>query len=250
MLRSWFGWALLGLLAYLVALVLTLPARQVVHWAKLPLTSVQGSLWHGSAGVRIGKESIEHVSWRLHPVWPWKGALGAQLDIRQQGWQGAGKITLTWNGALHARNVSLEGPLDSPFISRRLVVPARGQARLRVVRAIWRHGLAQTEGAELALRDPAIQFGDWIKLGDQRASLDVRDGRLHAQLGDLGGPLELRGTLEGDARAGLGFDARLNASPSASAALVDTLKLLPPHPQGGFRAQARLSAPWLATPAN
>ncbi|MEW6766162.1 MAG: type II secretion system protein N [Pseudomonadota bacterium] len=250
MLRSWIGWALLGLLAYLIALVLTLPARQVVHWAKLPLTSVQGSLWHGSAQVRIGKESIEHVAWRVHPAWPWQGALGAHIDARQQGWQGVGEITMGWNGALHARDVSLDGPLDSPFISRRLAIPARGQARLKLDRATWRHGLAQAEGAVLELRDPAIQFGDWLTLGNQRASLAVRNGRLDAQLGDLGGPLELRGTLQGDAKAGLSFEARLAARPGASPALEDALRLLPNHPQGGARAQSRLSAPWLATPTN
>ncbi|MEW6445070.1 MAG: type II secretion system protein N [Pseudomonadota bacterium] len=244
--RAWLGWGLFALAIFLSTLLLTLPAHLAARWAGLPLTGAQGTLWHGSAGLEIGAQRIEHIEWRIHLLWPWQGPFGAELELRQQGWQGRGEAMLAWNGALHVRDARLEGPLDSPVSSRMLPVPVRGQAHINLREAVWRNGLIRAEGAVLTLSAPSIRLDDWIALGDQRAELEVRQGVLDGRLADLGGPLEVHGTLNGRLASGLSLDARLNARPHASPTLAETLRLLPPHPQGGAGAKARFAAPWLA----
>jgi len=248
MIRPLFGWGLLTLLAYLFFLLLTLPAQHVVAWSKLPMTEVRGSLWAGSGTLRAGGEVIPNVRWRLHPIWPWQGALGAQVEAEHQGWQAAGALHLAWNGSLRVQDATVSGPLDSPLLTRHTPLPLQGQVRLHIPRADWQHGLAQAEGVTLEVLNPRLLLGEPLALGDLDAKIEVTDGRLDGRLHDRGGPLELKGRLEGDARTGIVFEANLKPRPGAPAALAANLRLLPTAPEGGAHLQTRLGAAWLATP--
>ncbi len=248
MTRPMLGWGLLALLSYLLFLLLTLPAQRVAAWSGAPLTEVRGSLWAGSGTLTLQGENLRNLQWRLHPVWPWQGALGAVIAAEHQGWQAAGELRLGWNGTLRVNDVTLSGPLDSPLLARHLPLPITGQARLHIPRADWRGGLAEAEGVILEVFKPRIMLGEALALGDLAAELDVVGGRLHGRLHDKGGPLELAGQLQGDARSGLALEASLKARPGAPTALADNLRLLPAAPEGGARIHARLTAPWLAQP--
>ncbi|MEW6691261.1 MAG: type II secretion system protein N [Pseudomonadota bacterium] len=248
MTRPMLGWGLLALLSYLLFLLLTLPAQRVAAWSGAPLTEVRGSLWAGSGTLTLQGENLRNLQWRLHPVWPWQGALGAVIAAEHQGWQAAGELRLGWNGTLRMNDVTLSGPLNAPFLARRLPLPLTGQARLHIPRADWRGGLAEAEGVILEVFKPRIMLGEALALGDLAAELDVVGGRLDGRLHDKGGPLELAGQLQGDARSGLALEASLKARPGAPTALADNLRLLPAAPEGGARIHARLTAPWLAQP--
>ncbi|MEW5973996.1 MAG: type II secretion system protein N [Pseudomonadota bacterium] len=248
MTRPMLGWGLLALLSYLLFLLLTLPAQRVAAWSGAPLTEVRGSLWAGAGTLQAGREAIQNIRWRLHPVWPWQGALGAGIAAEHQGWQAAGELRLGWNGTLRLNDATLSGPLDSPLLAHHLPLPITGQARLHIPRADWRGGLAEAEGVILEVFKPRIMLGEALALGDLAAELEVVGGRLDGRLHDKGGPLELAGRIQGDARSGLAFEARLAARPGAPAALADNLRLLPAAPEGGARIHARLTAPWLAQP--
>lgn len=240
-------WGLFALALYLLALVLTLPAQRVVGWTKLPLTEVQGTLWHGSASLAVAGEEIENLGWRLHPVWPWQGVLGASVQAEHQKLQAEGVVALRWNGMLRLSDAALSGPLDSPLIARRIPVALAGQAHLTIGRADWHKGLEQAQDVALDIRNSQIRLGQPIAIGDLSATLQITDGKLEGSLRDHGGPLELSGSLAGNARAGVAFEARLKARPNAPAALGENLRLLPGLPDGSARLQTRVPAPWLAT---
>lgn len=248
MTRPMLRWGLLALLSYLFFLLLTLPAERVAAWSGVPLTEVRGSLWAGSGTLRVGREAIQNIHWRLHPVWPWQGVIGAMITAEHQGWQAAGELRLGWSGNLHMNDVTLSGPLDSPLLAHLLPLPITGQARLHIPQADWRGGLAEAEGVLLEVFKPRVMLGEALALGDLAAEIEVIDGRLDGRLHDKGGPLELAGRLKGDARSGLTFEARLAARPGAPAALADNLRLLPAAPEGGARIHTGLTAPWLAAP--
>lgn len=245
--RAILGWGLLALAFYLAALAMTLPAQRVAGWTGLPLAEVRGKLWQGSATVVVSKDVVESVGWRLHPVWPWQGALGARITAQHQGWQADGALALGWNGALHLADATLAGPLDSPLVARLAPLPLGGMARIGIARATWRQGLVDAEGVGVDVRGAQVRLGTPLALGDLAAEVRVDGGRVDGTLRDQGGPLELSGTLKGDARAGLGLDARLKARPNAPAALADNLRLLPANPDGSAHAQGRIPAPWLAS---
>lgn len=249
MTRPMLGWGMLALLSYLLFLLLTLPAQRVAAWSGAPLMEVRGSLWAGSGTLTLQGESLRNLQWRLHPVWPWQGVLGAEVMAEHQGWQATGAVRLGWNGALRVYDTTLSGPLDAPFLARRLPLPLTGQARLAIPHAVWqREGLRKAEGVTLEVFKPKLTLGEALALGDLAAELDVVDGRLDGRLHDKGGPLELSGHVRGDARSGLALEARLKARPGAPTVLADNLRLLPAAPEGGARIHARLTAPWLAQP--
>ncbi|MGK0673502.1 MAG: type II secretion system protein N [Halothiobacillaceae bacterium] len=247
--RPLLGWGLLALLFYLLFLLFTLPAQRVMAWSGVPLTEVRGTPWAGSGILMLQGENLGNLQWRLYPVWPWQGVLGAVITAEHQGWQAVGKVRLGWDGTLRVNDATLSGPLDAPFLARRLPLPLTGQARLTIPQADWRGGLTKAEGVTLELFEPKIMLGDEaLGVGDLAAELDVIDGRLTGQLHDRGGPLELAGQLRGDARSGLVLEARLEARPESPTALADALRLLPAAAEGGGRIHTRLSAPWLAAP--
>lgn len=247
--RPLLSWGLLALLSYLAFLLFTLPAQHVAAWSGAPLTEVRGSLWAGSGGLTLLGERIHNLQWRVHPLWPWQGLLEAELVAEHQGWQARGAVRLDWNGALRVHDAILSGPLDAPFLARRLPLPLTGQARLTIPHAIWqREALAKAEGVTLEVFKPRLTLGEAITLGDLSAELKVVDGRLDGQLRDKGGPLELKGQMDGDARRGLALEANLKARPDAPTTLTEYLRLLPAAPEGGARIHARLPAPWLAAP--
>lgn len=246
--RTWIVWGLAALTFYLFALILTLPAQHIVAWSGAPLAEVQGTLWRGSATLVWQGESLRNVRWHLYPLWPWQGALGATLHIDDQGWQAEGQLRFGWNGRLMLRDALLTGPLDAPLLTRHLPLPLGGQARLAIPRATWHEGLRQAEGVTLEVFKPKLNLGEPLILGDLAVELEVNEGRLEGRLFDKGGPLELHGRIQGDAAHGLALDARIQARPSAPAHLVDTLRLLPPAPDGGVQLSTRRSAPWLAAP--
>lgn len=246
MTRPILGWGLVALLLYLFFLLLALPAQRVAAWAGLPLSEIRGSLWQGTATLHAGREPIRNVRWALHPVWPWQGVLGARVEAEHLGWQAAGDLRLGWSGALHLSEATVSGPLDSPLLARRMPLPVAGQARLHIPRADWQGGLASAEGVVLEVFRLRVMLGEPLALGDLAGGIEVREGRLDGRLRDSGGPLELAGRLQGDARAGLAFEATLKARPDAPAVLAENLALLPAAPGGGARLQTRLAAPWLA----
>lgn len=246
--RAWLGWGLLALVFYLLFLLLTLPAQHVAAWSGAPLAEAQGSLWRGSATLVWQGEALRNLRWRLHPLWPWQGALGATLTIEDQGWQAQGAVRLGWDGRLTLRETWLAGPLDAPLLARRLPLPLSGQARLTIPHAVWQQGLREAEGVTLEVLKPKLMLGEPLALGDLAAELEVSAGRLEGRLFDKGGPLELGGRLQGDAASGLALEASLKARSDAPAHLADTLRLLPTAPDGGARLSTRLPAPWLAAP--
>lgn len=82
--RTLIGWGLFGLTCYLLALLVTLPAARLAAWLGLPASEVRGSAWAGTATLAIAGERLHHLQWRLHPVWPWQGLLGARLSAQDQ----------------------------------------------------------------------------------------------------------------------------------------------------------------------
>ncbi len=109
----WRRFAALGLAAYIVALVATLPARFAVDWG--PGWQVAGTIWHGEA-VRDG---AYRLSWRWAPLRS-LAALAFAADVRFEG----GGIDIA--GSVTARGGQLR--FDGP--SGRGTLPVIGGLRL------------------------------------------------------------------------------------------------------------------------
>jgi len=240
------SWGTLGLGFYLLALVFTLPAAQVVGWLKLPLAEVRGSVWQGSAQLRLPQVQLEKIDWRLGIGVPWSTPLVAEVKVDDASVRAQSLVGLGWNGALHLHDTQLETRLNSPLFARHLPVPLDGMLRFKAASALWSGGLRQAEQTQLEVSELRLLMGEPLLLGSFIAQAEVQNGVLNTTLRDVAGALQLQGEIKGDAASGVSVQAQAQARPGAPAALLDTLNLLPAAPGGGALLQTRVPAPWLA----
>ena len=240
---AWVGFAL-G--TYLLALLATLPAAQIAGWLKLPLAQVQGSVWQGSAQLRLPQVQLENVSWRVGLGAPWSTPLLADVTVQDDSLKAQSTVGLSWNGTITLRATQADVRLNHPLLAQALPVPLEGTAHFALASAQWSQGLRQAEAVQLDVDGLSLMMGEPLVLGSFSAQGEVRDGQLKANLRDTAAAIALQGEIQGDAASGVSLKARAEAKADAPAALRDTLSLLPAAPGGGVLLQTRAPAPWLA----
>lgn len=242
------SWGTLGLGFFLAALLLTLPAAQVAGWLKLPLAKVQGSVWQGSAQLRLPQLQLENLSWRVGIGAPWSIPLVADVTVQDDSLKVHSKLGLSWNGAIILRDTQADMRLNHPLLAQALPVPLEGTVHFALASAQWSQGLRQAEAVQLDVDGLRLVMGEPLVLGSFTAQGEVRDGQLKANLRDTAAAIALQGEIQGDAASGVNLQARAEAKPNAPVALLDTLNLLPAAPEGGVLLQGRVPAPWLTKP--
>ena len=240
------SWGTLSLGFFLVALFLTLPAAQVAGWLKLPLAQVQGSVWQGTAQLRLPQVQLENVSWRVGLGAPWSTPLRADVAVQDDSLQAQSKVGMAWDGAIILRDTQADMRLNHALLAQALLVPLEGTAHFALASAQWSQGLRQAEAVQLDVDGLRLMMGEPLVLGSFSAQGEVRDGQLKASLRDTAAAIALQGEIQGDAASGVSLKARAEAKADAPAALRDTLSLLPAAPEGGVALQTRVPAPWLA----
>ncbi|OYY75137.1 MAG: hypothetical protein B7Y40_01570 [Gammaproteobacteria bacterium 28-57-27] len=242
------AWGLLGLSFYLLALLLNLPAAQVANWLKLPLAEVRGSVWQGSAQLRLPQLQLESVNWRLGLGAPWATPLVADVKVQDDSLKAQSLIGLSWNGAISLRETRADMRLNHVLLAQRLPVQLDGILRFSLPSARWSQGLQQAKDAQLTVDGLRLLASEPLVIGSFAAQGSVTDGKLTANLRDTAAALTLLGDVQGEAASGISLNARAQVKPDAPAELRDTLSLLPAAPDGGALLQGRVPAPWLARP--
>ncbi len=242
------AWITLGLGFFLAALVLTLPAAHLAGWLKLPLAEVRGSVWQGSAQLRLPKLQLERVNWRLGLGAPWVTPLVLHLSVQDDSLKAQSRLGLEWGGGFNLSETRAEMRLNHALLAQGLPVQLDGILRFSLPSARWSQGLQQARDAQLEVDGLRLLMSEPLLLGAFAAQGSVKDGELTAKLRDTAGVLSLQGTVQGDAASGISLNARAQAKPDAPAELRDTLSLLPAAPEGGALLQGRVPAPWLAKP--
>ncbi|MEW5838942.1 MAG: type II secretion system protein N [Pseudomonadota bacterium] len=240
------SWMTLGLGFFLLALLLTLPAAQLVAWLKLPLADVRGSVWQGEARLALPRLQLQSLSWRMGLGAPWATPLVAQIKLKDDSLHAQGRLGLHWDGALSLYDAQADLRLNHPLLTQRLPMALDGALRFSLSAATWSQGVQQAKGVRLELDGLRLLSSEPLILGSFAAQGEVTDGKLTAKLRDTAGVLSLQGAVQGDAASGVSLNARAQAKADAPAELRDMLSLLPAAPDGGASLQGRVPAPWLA----
>lgn len=233
---------LLGSVTLVLALVLRVPAEQVLHRMSLPqgtgLAGVSGTLFHGSATqARLGGVHVGELRWRWLPGALLGAGLGLKLDsggevpfsadvvIRPLGYRIAdltGRIPVQRLGALQERlplPAPLEGAvaLEAVSLSGDDAYPTQASGTVRVL--------------GLRLAAPLD-----IDLGDFEAQLSsAEDAGMAARVRDRGGPLDLQGRLDLAADGGWRMQASIGARPDAPESIGQALGFVGPAGPDGRR---------------
>lgn len=243
---------LIAVLAYVVALALTLPAVQALRFADTApaqLAGVHGTFWRGGARQVVVQDFvIDDVRWRLLPLKLFTGELAAALEARYAGGPAAATVALDWRRELHVR------ALDYRLDARRLVdfmplpiVEFSGDIDTRVEQLTLSEGALQRIDGKVLWKAASLTAPFATRLGDYRLDLQSTERGHRAQLDGSGGALNAQGelTLQRDGR----FVADLTFRPTRSAPpeLVEQLDFLARKQRNGdyvLRRNGRLQDFW------
>ena len=231
----------IGALA-LLAFVLFLLARFPAAWAVgalppgLSCDSIDGTLWSGTCGGLMlrHQQLLGDLAWQLKPARLLLGRLAAHAELTQAADFVNVDLEVSPGGHIDARNVHASVHL-SPTLLPQLPPGLRGVARAELTHIeVTRGRLADLRGT-IEAHDLAQTGGTTTELGNYALSFAGAGGgaAIVGELHDLGGPLDLHGSLRVTADPGFVLEGTVAARPTASPNLVRQLQMLgAPDAQG------------------
>ncbi len=220
---------LLAVVVFLGVLISRLPARWVLAAAgrDIRCASVAGSLWDGyCGGATVGGTPLGDLTWQLHPSQLLRGRLAAHVAAREANASARADVTLGLGGALAARNVVLDLPLDSTLVS---AVPPyiSGTAHANLERIeVTRQGVIKEIEGRISVHDLVDSSGEVTPLGSFVVTFPGGPGTPVGHLRDLGGPLSVDGTLRLTDQPGYDLRAMVAARADAVPSLTNALQYL------------------------
>jgi general secretion pathway protein N len=225
----------LGIAAYAVFLVATLPASFVAEriatgsQGRIAFDGTSGTAWNGTASLttRLPNATIrvERLAWRWLPAQLATGRIAFAVEGSDGTLAGQGEVARTL-GAWHFARWRLSG--DASALSR--YVPLAAAWQPSGILAIEVPGLAfdgtKFNGTATAeWRAATVSLSDVRPLGSWRASLDAADGPARVIVTTIEGPLKVAGTGMIAIPGRVTFTGEARADPAQEKALEPLLKL-------------------------
>lgn len=250
--RRWISWALLGLFAYAVFLVVLLPAglvwEQIRDRGMVPpgvsAQAVAGTLWTGSmARLTLPNNMVlSEVTWAFRPGALLTGRLGWSLSARPPNGHVQGQVAVGAGGlSVSGTRADLDAASTAaPFLVLPIVIEGRLALDLQHL-ALARDGQVRAARGVLGWLDAGAGMPEAVPLGDLRAELAAgEDGALRLVVRDQGGPLIAEGTVELAPGGRYRVDGVAGSRGGADPRLAQALRMLGnPGPDG--RTPIRLS---------
>jgi general secretion pathway protein N len=231
--------AILGIAAYAVFLVATLPASVVARWIAMPgvleLAEARGTLWSGSARAVAGAAQLDTLRWRFEPARLAAGRLAFAVDGYGAGLEGHGRIDRGF-GALEVRDLHVRGDAAALATFAPLAAGWQPDGRLTLdAPAIAWDGREARGTARLEWHDAAIALSSVRPLGSYRVDARGEGGPVKVDVTTLDGALRVTGKGTYTPAGSLTFGGEARAAPSAQAALDPLLNLMGPRRPDGAR---------------
>jgi hypothetical protein len=232
----WIG--ALALLAFALILLARFPAAWVLNKlpAGLSCDAVDGTVWNGTcSGLMLRHQQlIGDLAWQLHPVRLFLGRLATHVELTQTGDFVNADLELARGGHLWASDVHANVHLN-PALMPQLPKGLRGVVRADLARVELEHGRLVDLQGRIEAHDLAQSGENTTELGNYGLSFAPAAAGVApvGELHDLGGPLDLSGTLRMTPEPGFVLDGKVAARSTASANLVRQLQVLgAPDAQG------------------
>lgn len=242
-----------GVLAWVLGLVVHLPATRAVPWFApegIQAAGVSGTLWRGRAD-RVdtaGPATITGVEWELAGLHLLRGQLAADTRFRLAGLEGHGYLTTGPGDRIEVEGLALRGSAAGigPLLPQ-LAVGLDGQLLMRLEEAALADGRIERLHGRLQWSEARVTTPFDLDLGRVRATVApaVEGADYAVELTGEGGGLDIAGEvdLQRDGR----YRADLLLTPTATApdGLRETLDFAAQREGDGFRLRrgGRLALP-------
>jgi general secretion pathway protein N len=226
----------LGVCLFITFLLWQLPARLV--FVLLPANVAQGfgaegTVWNGRVRIiNVAGQQLRNTEWDLALSRLFLGQLAVDFKTRWGGGFAEGFAAVGITGKLTLNNTLAS--LDAAMLSPMLNIPQLGgQVSLDLKELELVNNWPQTLTGSLEIRNlasPLMGNGSADLIGNVAVSFDAASetnpGTLTGKLSDIGGPLELDGTLTLTAPANYDLDTRVRARPEAAKSIKENLQFL------------------------
>lgn len=232
----------LGVGAFLIFAVVTLPASIVVSWlgsSGVYAGGVSGTIWNGRAQVlQIQGINVGSVEWKLHALPLLTAHANADVKVTRIDGFAQTQLSVAPTGTIHLKSLSASLPL-SALPANALPGGWAGTLNGRFQQLTLENGWPTQVNGSLEVRDlngpaskPAKAGSYVIQFDPAASSADVLKGAI-SDVGD--GPLQVNGTLQLKSDRSYAVEALVAARPDAPRNLVQALEFLGPADAQGRR---------------
>lgn len=240
------GLIIIGAAVFVSGVVVLFPARvaySVLAPDAVRLSGLSGTVWNGSAAEgEIAGLYLRDFRWRLHPFQLLLGRLGVDVQVSPAGGfletaaslSPGGTVTLTDLEAGIAIE-ALQGVLPTPGIE--------GNVRLLFSTLEIRDGFPSAADGVVEVFALVARGLSPAPIGDFRAELTTGEDAITGSIEDIGGVLDVAGSLRLGTDRSYALNGLVAPTPQASPAIVDQLQFLGPANERGqrpFRLEGQL----------
>lgn len=254
---------LLGVVVFLVALVLRMPAVQMqrvlgpsLAQAGVQLQGIEGSLSAGRAAqVDLRGNALLHdLGWNLRAAHLLLGRASFMLAGGRDGTLVDGTAFVVPSGTLTLQDFKLASSLKAVLAAAGYAgMPVEGQVNLDLSRMKLRESWPRQAQGTLTVRGMGWKLGrEAVVLGDYTATLDNETGGVKAVVSTLSGALEINGQARLAEDRSYEVDLQMRPKPNAPPMVPNLVRNLgAPDAQGWYhvRRRGQLGAPAATTPA-
>jgi len=224
--------ALLGLLAFALALVAVMPAGWIGGFLPpiIQCAKWQGTIWRGScraltiSAPGVPPLTLETSRWKLHPLALLRGRLSADAELTDARGDASGQVQFTFGGRLILRQVSARIIFD-PALPTAMPAGWTGRAEASDAELDWQSNELHHLQGELRIFD--LRDDQSRELGSYSLVFPPStQPPFSGQLADTGGPFEASGTLELSMDRRWSLRASVRARPDADPGLTRYLGML------------------------
>ena len=230
----------LGVSAFIIFALVTLPAAVVMSWlgsAGVSAGGVSGTIWNGRAQVlQVQGAHIGSVEWKLHVLPLFMAHASADVKVTRIDGFATTQLSASPAGTVRLKGLTASLPL-SALPPNTIPGGWTGTLNGKFTQLTLEKGWPTEVGGTLDIvdltgpaRNPAQAGGYHIVFDPAASSAEVSKGAI-SDAGD--GPLQVSGTLELKSDRSYKLEALIAARPNAPRNLVQTLEFLgPPDEQG------------------
>jgi general secretion pathway protein N len=191
-------YVILGVAAYVAALIATWPAAVAYRWfdpgtANVKVYGIGGTIWDGHAGIELNSISFDKVAWGFRPLSLLSASLGYRVTASSETANLDGIVTMTPGGELTIDG--MQGMLPVTAFAAWLPLPRHslsGMLHVNLQHTEFEHGNPLSADGVIDLHDTRLLWPMSLALGDYRLTLDTGDKAIHLGARDQNGPLLLQ----------------------------------------------------------
>jgi hypothetical protein len=219
--------ALLAACAFLLVLLARLPASWVQpRSGALACDSVDGSVWSGScSGLSLQRAPWGDLSWDIAPLRLLNGTLAVHLVLRNGPVTGSADVARSLGGGLEARNLVADLAID-PRKLPHMPPQLRGSVHADLALARFADGALVELRGRVEVHDVTRRTGHVTPLGSYAVTFPGGSGEPLGTLADLGGPLNVHGTLRLTKQPGYVLEGQVAPREGAPPELLSDLQFL------------------------